>query len=265
AVALGSEEHAIVAALDHFGEVGIELDHRAPSLELRGAEILEPQLRALHAIERALRAVRKRHRRALCAHHRQIAGNDHVALEKAGKGVWVGGFTDDACVAAGETVDAHERVRRADQAGALAGGADDAGDGRDIHAYRRSLGGGDAGDAPERTRGTVNAGAEERRRADRGAPEVGAPYAARPPRATDDARLDEPGAVNPADELRGMLRRLHGALNAIRVTQSSQTDIEDGLAFVNDKGVETGEGVSEGDEKVIKGTHWLNRARRLRA
>ena len=62
-----------------------------------------------------------------------------------------------------------------------------------------------------------------------------------------------------------MLRRLHGALNAIRVTQSSQTDIEDGLAFVNDKGVETGEGVSEGDEKVIKGTHWLNRARRLRA
>src|SRR5262249_5186290 len=51
AVALGSEEHAIVAALDHFGEVGIELDHRAPSLELRGAEILEPQLRALHAIE----------------------------------------------------------------------------------------------------------------------------------------------------------------------------------------------------------------------
>src|SRR5262249_6303006 len=43
-----------------------------------------------------------------------------------------------------------------------------------------------------------------------------------------------------------------------------QTDIEDGLAFVNDKGVETGEGVSEGDEKVVKGTHWLNRARRLR-
>jgi hypothetical protein len=103
----------------------------------------------------------------------------------------------------------------------------------------------------------VNAGAEERRSAYRGAREGRALDAVVPLREADDSRLDDSGAVNPADELRGMLRRLHGALNAIRVTQSSQTDIEDGLAFVNDKGVETGEGVSEGDEKVVKGTHWL--------
>src|SRR5262245_56121962 len=45
AIALGREEHLIIAALDHLGEVRIELDHRAPALEFCRAEILEPMLR----------------------------------------------------------------------------------------------------------------------------------------------------------------------------------------------------------------------------
>src|SRR5215472_10905444 len=81
AFALTRDENAIVAALDHFGEVGVDLDHRAPALELRRAEILEPKLRAFHAIERALRSVGKRHRGALRAVHREVAGDDDVALE----------------------------------------------------------------------------------------------------------------------------------------------------------------------------------------
>ena len=39
AIALGRDKHAIVAALDHFGEVCVELDHDSPTLELRRAEI----------------------------------------------------------------------------------------------------------------------------------------------------------------------------------------------------------------------------------
>src|SRR5215471_17452898 len=75
AFALTRDENAIVAAL-----------------ELRRAEILEPKLRAFHAIERALRSVGKRHRGALRAVHREVAGDDDVALEKAGEGIWVGGL-----------------------------------------------------------------------------------------------------------------------------------------------------------------------------
>jgi hypothetical protein len=44
AIALRGGEYTIVAALDHFSEVRIELDHRAPALELRCAEILEPEI-----------------------------------------------------------------------------------------------------------------------------------------------------------------------------------------------------------------------------
>src|SRR5262249_17492203 len=65
AITLGREEYLIVAALDHLGEVGVELYDRPPALELRRAEILEPRLRALHAMEHALRAVGERHRGVL--------------------------------------------------------------------------------------------------------------------------------------------------------------------------------------------------------
>ena len=49
AFALRRDENAIVAALDHFGEVGVDLDHRAPALELRRAEILAPPQTVRHA------------------------------------------------------------------------------------------------------------------------------------------------------------------------------------------------------------------------
>jgi hypothetical protein len=58
-IAARREEDVIVAALDHLGEVGIELDGRAPARELARAEILEPMLRALHAMQHALRSVGK--------------------------------------------------------------------------------------------------------------------------------------------------------------------------------------------------------------
>src|SRR5262249_27609337 len=79
AITLGREEHAIVAALDHFGKVRIESHDRSPAPGLRGAESLEPELRALHAIERAPRSVGERHRGAL------RAGDEEVALEHARK------------------------------------------------------------------------------------------------------------------------------------------------------------------------------------
>src|SRR5215470_12732814 len=91
AVALGSKKHAIVAGPDGFGEVGVELDHGTAALELRRAEILEPVLRALHAMHQPTRAVGERHDRV----HDAGAGGDvpadeEVALEVAGV-VAVGG------------------------------------------------------------------------------------------------------------------------------------------------------------------------------
>jgi hypothetical protein len=61
AVALGSEEHAVVTGPDRLGEVGVELDHGTAALEPRRAEILEPVLRTLHAMHQAIRAVGKVH------------------------------------------------------------------------------------------------------------------------------------------------------------------------------------------------------------
>src|SRR5262249_13163301 len=91
AIALRREEHAIVATGDHLGEVPVEPDNRAPALQPRRAEILEPMLRALHAIEHALRSVRERHRGGFrAARHREVAEDDDVAREVAGKGIWIG-------------------------------------------------------------------------------------------------------------------------------------------------------------------------------
>src|SRR6516165_2962038 len=61
AVALGSEEHAVVTGLDRLSEVGVELDHGTAALELRRAKILEPMLRALHAMKQPMRAIGERH------------------------------------------------------------------------------------------------------------------------------------------------------------------------------------------------------------
>jgi len=66
AIALRREEYLIVAALDHLGEVFIELHDHAAAFELRRTEVLEPNLRAFHAIEGTVRAIGERHRTALC-------------------------------------------------------------------------------------------------------------------------------------------------------------------------------------------------------
>jgi hypothetical protein len=121
-------------------------------------------------MQHALRAVRERHHGVLHA-RRERPGDDRVAREKTGKGVWVGGLPDDARVAGGKAIDAHERVRRTNHAGPLAGRAEDAGGRRDVHADRRSLRVGDAGDAGEGARDALHARAEERRGAKGGAGE----------------------------------------------------------------------------------------------
>src|SRR5205823_9715384 len=96
AVPLGREEYAVVAR-DHLGEVCIELYDRPPGPELRRAEILEPMLWALHAMEHALAAVGERHHGVF--HGRgQRAGDLDVAREKAGEGRSVGGLAEDADV-----------------------------------------------------------------------------------------------------------------------------------------------------------------------
>jgi hypothetical protein len=88
AISARREKHVIVAALDHLGEVHVELHGCAPALELARPEILEPSLRTLHAMERALRAVRERNDGGLeRAGHREIAGDVDVAREVAGEGL----------------------------------------------------------------------------------------------------------------------------------------------------------------------------------
>ncbi len=97
--------------------------------------------------EHTLRSVGKRHHGVLPCGRRERANDHDVALEIAGKGVWVGGLPDDATVVAGEAVNAHELVRCADHAGVLVRRTDDAGGGRDIHADRWSRVAGTALDA----------------------------------------------------------------------------------------------------------------------
>src|SRR5262249_58227540 len=50
AVAFGGEEHVIAGGFDHFRKIAIELHRRASVLKLRHAEVLQPTLLALHAI-----------------------------------------------------------------------------------------------------------------------------------------------------------------------------------------------------------------------
>src|SRR5439155_11278446 len=97
AITLGREEHAIVAALNHLGGVRIESHDRAPARELRRAEILEPMLRALHAMEHARAAVGEWYHGVL--HGRRERARDlDVAREQAGEGCRVGALAEDADV-----------------------------------------------------------------------------------------------------------------------------------------------------------------------
>jgi hypothetical protein len=100
AIALWCDEHAIVAALDHLGEVRIEFYDRAAARELRAAKILEPVFRTLHAMEEALRSVWEWHYRALIGHGERAVDSD-VADEDAGKACGVVRNAVDAVAVAG--------------------------------------------------------------------------------------------------------------------------------------------------------------------
>jgi hypothetical protein len=60
----------------------------APVIELPRAEILEPVLRAFHAVEHALRAIGKWYHGVLYI-GRQFAVDKHIAFEESSKGVRV--------------------------------------------------------------------------------------------------------------------------------------------------------------------------------
>src|SRR6516164_7697526 len=173
-ITLGREEYLIIAALDHLGEVGIELDHRAPALELRCAKVLEPMLGALHAMEHALGAIGKGHDGTLdfgrhgSVLQGQVAGDQHVAPEYPRK---VGALAVDADVV-GKAEHSCGPVRCTDHASLRVRSAEHAGDGRQAGDRRRPLRAGhtpDAGvqfrrpdHAGERARNALHARAEER-------------------------------------------------------------------------------------------------------
>ena len=81
AIALGRDEYAIAAGRHHLGEIRVEPHDRTAAHEPRRAEVLEPVLRALHAVEHALRAVGERHHAVLHI-RRERAVDDDVAGEK---------------------------------------------------------------------------------------------------------------------------------------------------------------------------------------
>src|SRR5262245_25790969 len=112
---------------------------RAPALELRRAEILEPEVRALHAIERAMGAVGKRHHRCLGSSHLEVAD------ELASKGARRGREPQDTDVI-GKADNTYGRVRRADHAMLSVRCADDRGDVRGAGSLW-SLRAGNAGNA----------------------------------------------------------------------------------------------------------------------
>src|SRR6516162_3001932 len=164
AVALGSKKHAIVAGPDGFGEVGVELDHGTAALELRRAEILEPELRALHAIERAMSAVGKRHRGTLRAH------DEEIAPEEASVATGDSGLTINTYCALGVARDAGLFSGRAEHTDVLGRGAHDAGHGIDGVGNARSIVSGKADHADGTLRGSVDAVGAVRSSIDAGAP-----------------------------------------------------------------------------------------------
>src|SRR5262249_28375631 len=97
----------------------VELDCGASGVELRRTKILEPKLRALHAIERALRTVGKRHGGALRAVHREIAGHEDIAQESASKGDVVSGLADDADVVGRKSMNPAACVEGPEEPGAV--------------------------------------------------------------------------------------------------------------------------------------------------
>lgn len=116
AIPLWREEHEIVTALDHFGKVRIELYDRATASELRAAEILEPVLRALHAMKNALRSVGKRHHSVLHGRGNRAIGVD-IAIENASKGCCaIVRNAEDAVAIGGIAEDTYVRVRCANHA-----------------------------------------------------------------------------------------------------------------------------------------------------
>src|SRR5262245_587963 len=133
---------------------------RTPALELRRAEILEQVLRALHAMEHALRAVGERHDRILDAGVDPPA-NEEVAPEEASVAVGGSGLAINAYRALGEARDARLDGGRTEHADVLARSAHDAGHRIDGvgNACART---GSAGDAGERAGEAIYAGAEER-------------------------------------------------------------------------------------------------------
>jgi hypothetical protein len=146
-----------VTALDHFGKVCVELYDRATARELGTAEILEPQLRTLHAIEQTLRSVGERHHGGLLAARSEIAKDEDVALEDAGIGCGVARSADDADVAARIAEDACVRVRGANHAMSLVGYAPHAGGGHRV-GDKRSYHAGKADDAIAEFRPALHAG-----------------------------------------------------------------------------------------------------------
>ena len=104
AIAFRRDEHVIVAALITLAKSGVEPDDGAPVLELRRAEILEPMLRALDAMQHALRTVGNA-TMAFFTAGRERADDDGVARKEAGERVWVGSLADHAGVTGGEAED----------------------------------------------------------------------------------------------------------------------------------------------------------------
>src|SRR5262249_58584069 len=112
--------HVIFVKRHHLGEIGVELDCGASGAELRRTKILEPKLRALHAIEQALCTVRERHGGALRTVHREIAGHEDIAQESASKGCVASGLADDTDVVGRKSMNPGTCVRCADDAGLAA-------------------------------------------------------------------------------------------------------------------------------------------------
>src|SRR6266568_2439172 len=64
-VAVGRQENVVPILLHNSGEIGVEPDFGVSLVEMTGAEVLEPALRALHAVDSPIRPIRVPHRCAL--------------------------------------------------------------------------------------------------------------------------------------------------------------------------------------------------------
>jgi hypothetical protein len=84
-VTVWRHKDVVAVSVDKRRELMVEVDIGLPLMKLADAEVLEPALRALHAIELPIRAIRMLHDGGLSAGNAEISDDEGPAIKQTGE------------------------------------------------------------------------------------------------------------------------------------------------------------------------------------